>query len=98
MKDDQLDIRTVERHTVPLLAELTETIERLENQLTTLAEQAPVTALKAVAALERLTTHAGRDANHAAEANELSRETVGKALGLSPGKARSRLTRYRLRR
>ncbi|MGP3947879.1 hypothetical protein [Streptomyces sp. 7N604] len=90
-------IRTVDRQTVPLPAQLAETMDRLEEQLTTLAEQAPVAALKAVAALERLTGHTGREAAHAALADELSWETIGKALGLSPGKARSRLTSYLLR-
>ncbi|MGP3927863.1 hypothetical protein [Streptomyces sp. 8N616] len=90
-------IHTVEHQTVPLPAELTETIEHLEEKLTTLAEQAPVAALKAVAVLERLTDYVGREAARAAEADELSWESIGKALGLSADKARSRLTRYLLR-
>ncbi|MGW0822477.1 hypothetical protein [Streptomyces sp. NPDC002845] len=70
----------------------------MKDQLTRLAEQAPVAALKAVAALERLTCDIGREAAYAAQDDELSPETIGKRLGLSPEKARSRLTNYLLRR
>ncbi|KPI20374.1 hypothetical protein OK074_1203 [Actinobacteria bacterium OK074] len=87
-------IETVERQTVPLPAELTDLLERLEDQLTALAEQAPVAALKTVATLERLTVRVGREAADAAQADELTWETIGKALGLTPAKARSRVTRY----
>ncbi|MER6123019.1 hypothetical protein ABT173_10100 [Streptomyces sp. NPDC001795] len=96
--DDWLEhIRAVERRTVPLPADLTETMDLLEAQLTALAEQAPAAVLKAVARLERLAALAGREAAYAAEADELSPETIGKALGLSASKARTRLTHYLLR-
>ncbi|MFG2197117.1 hypothetical protein [Streptomyces sp. NPDC048639] len=91
-------IRTVEQQTVPLPTALTELLDQLETQLTTLADQAPLAALKAVATLDRLTRRVGREAAYAAEADELSPETIGTALGLSPDKARSRLTSYLLRR
>lgn len=91
-------IRAVERRTVPLPAELTEVMDRLEEQLAALVDQAPVAALLAVARLERLAESVGREAAYGAEADELSSETIGTALGLSPDKARSRLTRYLLRR
>ncbi|WP_405876662.1 hypothetical protein OG762_46215 [Streptomyces sp. NBC_01136] len=91
-------ISAVERQTVPLPAGLTEVMDRLEDRLVALAEQAPVAALLAVARLERLAESVGREAAYGAEADELSSETIGKALGLSPDKARSRLTRYLLRR
>ncbi|MEV6318975.1 hypothetical protein [Streptomyces sp. NPDC051776] len=71
---------------------LTELLDQLETQLTTLADQAPL------AALDRLTRRVGRDAAYAAEADELSPETIATALGLSPDKACSRLTGYLLRR
>ncbi|MGV9249765.1 hypothetical protein [Streptomyces sp. NPDC003710] len=91
--DDWLEhIRAVERQTVALPADLTQTMDLLEAQLTALAEQAPTAALKAVARLERLAALAGREAAYAAEADELSLETIGKALGLSAGKAHTRLT------
>lgn len=89
-------IRAVERQTVPLPDELADLMDQLEEQLTLFAERAPVAALKAVAALERLTGHIGRDAAFAAQADDLSWETIGKALGISPDTARSRLTRYLL--
>ncbi|MGW5611484.1 endonuclease/exonuclease/phosphatase family protein [Streptomyces sp. NPDC003753] len=111
MKDDRLDeldvsgpyddwlehIRTVERQTVPLPADLAQVMDQLEEHLTALAEQAPAAALKAVARLERLAVSAGREAACAAEADELSPETIGKALGVSAARARSRMTHYLLR-
>ncbi|MER6358233.1 hypothetical protein ABT186_42270 [Streptomyces sp. NPDC001634] len=97
--DDWLEhIRAVERQTVPLPADLTKAMDLLEAQLTALAEEAPAAALKAVARLERLAALAGREAAYAVEADELSPETIGQALGLSAGKARSRLTHYLLHR
>ncbi|MET7680600.1 hypothetical protein [Streptomyces sp. NPDC005423] len=89
-------IRAVERRTVPLPDDLADLLVRLEEQLTVFAERAPVAALKAVAVLERLTGHVGRDAALAAQADDLSWETIGRALGISPDRARSRLTRYLL--
>ncbi|MBV9022983.1 MAG: hypothetical protein JO362_04065 [Streptomycetaceae bacterium] len=88
-------IRTVEHQTVPLPTELTDLIDRLQEQLLTLAGDAPAAALKAVAALERITRSTGREAAYAAEADE-QWETLGKALGLSPGKARARVHGYLL--
>ncbi|WP_405575162.1 hypothetical protein [Streptomyces sp. NBC_01167] len=89
-------IATVDRRTVPLPAEVAEAIERLDEQLTTLAEQAPVAALRAAAALERITAAVGLEAAHAVQADELSFDTIATALGISPQAARSRLTRYLL--
>ncbi|WP_308460710.1 hypothetical protein [Streptomyces sp. Ru72] len=90
-------ICAVEHQTVPLPADLAQLMDQLEEHLTELAEQAPVAALKAVARLERLAALAGREAAYAAEVDELSPETIGKALGVSAGKARSRMTHYLLR-
>ena len=90
-------IRAVEHQTVPLPADLAQVMDQLEEQLTALAEQAPAAALKAVARLERVAASVGREAACAAEADELSPETVGKALGMSAGRARSRMTHYLLR-
>jgi hypothetical protein len=91
-------IRAVDRQTVPVPAELSEVMEKLEDQLLRLAEQAPVAALKAVSTLERLTRDVGHQAASAAEADELSPETIGKALGISPDRASAHLLTYRLRR
>jgi hypothetical protein len=90
-------IDTVDRQAVPLPDDLTNTLGRLEDQLSRLADQAPVAALRAVGELERLTRSIGHRAAHAAEADDLSPETIGKALGLSTSAARARLTHYQLR-
>ncbi|MFF2198582.1 hypothetical protein [Streptomyces sp. NPDC058157] len=88
----------VEARTVPLPAELADLLERVEDQLNNLAGQAPVAALKAVAALERITRSVARDASYIAEADDLSWESIGTALGISEKEARSRLTHYTCRR
>ncbi|CAL9673429.1 hypothetical protein SUDANB15_07581 (plasmid) [Streptomyces sp. enrichment culture] len=89
-------IDTVARQTVPLPDDLTDTLTRLEGQLARLASQVPVAALRAVGELERLTRSIGHQAAHAAEADDLSPETIGKALGINAGATRSRLTHYQL--
>lgn len=88
----------VEARTVPLPAELAHLLERVEDQLNSLAGQAPVAALKAVAALERVTRSVARDAAYIAEADDLSWESIGTGLGISEKEARSRLTHYTCRR
>ncbi|WP_159461066.1 hypothetical protein [Streptomyces viridosporus] len=47
--------------------------------------------------MERLTRSVGHRAAHTAEADDLSPETVGKALGISADAAHSRLAHYQLR-
>ncbi|RPF29856.1 hypothetical protein EDD96_6400 [Streptomyces sp. Ag109_G2-6] len=88
----------VEARTVPLPAELADLLDRVEDQLNNLAGQAPVAALKAVAALERITRSVARDAAYIAEADDLSWESIATALGISEKEARSRLTHYTCRR
>ncbi|MEU3909847.1 hypothetical protein [Streptomyces sp. NPDC029721] len=88
----------VEARTVPLPAVLADLLERLEDQLNNLAGQAPVAALKAVAALERVTRSVARDAAYIAEADDLSWESIGTGLGISEKEARSRLSHYTGRR
>ncbi|MFH7596781.1 hypothetical protein WDV06_17025 [Streptomyces racemochromogenes] len=88
----------VEARTVPLPAELADLLERVEEQLNRLAGQAPVAALKAVAALERVTRSVARDAAYIAEADDLSWESIGTGLGISEKEARSRLGHYTYRR
>ncbi|MGW3009475.1 hypothetical protein ACWC9R_11645 [Streptomyces sp. NPDC001219] len=88
----------VESRSVPLPLELADLLDKLEEQLSTLADQAPLAALKAVAALERTTGRAGREAACAAEADAESWDAIGTALGLTAKDARSRLTHYYLRR
>ncbi|MCF4136650.1 hypothetical protein L1856_06805 [Streptomyces sp. Tue 6430] len=95
--DWRVHIRAVERRTVPLPEQLTHLIHQLEEQLTTLTERAPVAALKAVTTLERLLPDIGQEAARAVRDDELSWESVGTALGVSPDRARSLLSRYLLR-
>ncbi|MFI2263547.1 hypothetical protein OHU45_37115 [Streptomyces tubercidicus] len=97
-EDWQSHIDEVELRTVPLPVELADLLERLDDQLTVLADQGPLAALKAVAALERTTSRIGREAACAAEADDTSWEAIGQALGLTEKDARSRLTHYYLRR
>lgn len=95
--DWRVHIRAVERRTVPLPDQLTYLIHQLEEQLTALTERAPVAALRAVTTLERLLPDIGQEAAQAVRDDELSWASVGTALGVSPDRARSLLTRYLLR-
>ncbi|WP_406214142.1 hypothetical protein [Streptomyces decoyicus] len=90
-------IGEVESRSVPLPTELADLLDRLDEQLSALADQAPLAALKAVAALERTTGRVGREAAYAAECDAASWETIGQALGLTEKDARARLTRYSFR-
>ncbi|MFG2135059.1 hypothetical protein ACGFNV_46025 [Streptomyces sp. NPDC048751] len=89
--------RDVEERAVPVPEDVAALIHQVEGRLSALADQAPLAALRATAALERLTTRIGQEAAGAAHADELSEETIGTALGLSPDTARSLLIRYLLR-
>ncbi|MEV6946683.1 hypothetical protein AB0N07_32890 [Streptomyces sp. NPDC051172] len=91
-------IRGVEAQTIPLPSELEELLGRVEEQLYALTDDAPLAALKAVAALERTAKGVSRRAAQYAEADELSWESISRALGLSEEDARSRLLRYSLTR
>lgn len=90
-------IRAVERRTVPLPDDLTHLMDVLEDQLAALAEQAPVAALRAATTLERLAADLAQEAAYAVQEDEVPRETLGTALGLSPARAESLLTHYLLR-
>ncbi|MFJ9248411.1 hypothetical protein [Streptomyces sp. NPDC101776] len=87
-------ISAVERRTVPLPEQLSELIEQLEERLDALADTAPVAALKAVAMLERMAGRVGKEAAYGAQADDVSDEALGNALGLSLRMAQSRLDRY----
>ena len=91
-------IADVEARSLPLPSELDDLLERLTNQLDALTTEAPLAALKAVAALERVTGRVGREAAYAVEAEELSGAVISEALGLTEKDAQSRLTHYSLRR
>ncbi|QKW07392.1 hypothetical protein HUT18_14355 [Streptomyces sp. NA04227] len=91
-------IASVEAQSVPLPAEVEDLVQQLDDKLADLSYQAPLAALKAVAALERIAVRVGRDAAYEVQADELSPETVAKALGLAEEKVRSRLLHYSLKR
>jgi len=94
-------VEEVESRSVPLPASLEDLLGRLEDQLSALAGDAPLAALKAVAALERTAARIGRQATYNALADDDSEqageppwEAIGTALGLTGKDARSRLYRY----
>ncbi|MFJ4582610.1 hypothetical protein [Streptomyces echinatus] len=92
-------IGAVERQTVPLPADLAGLLNALEDKLIPLAEDAPAAALRAVAALDRLTRRAGREAACVLEEEGDQRwEALGRALGIGADRARSLVTRYLLLR
>ncbi|MET9549852.1 hypothetical protein ABZY36_31750 [Streptomyces sp. NPDC006627] len=89
-------IADVDARTVPLPTEMAALLEQLDDQLTRLADEAPLAALKAVAVLETLTQQVAPVAAMYAENDGLSDEVLGQGLGVSPSDAKSRLLRYRL--
>ncbi|WP_217208757.1 hypothetical protein [Streptomyces sp. AC550_RSS872] len=91
-------IREVEARAVPLPEDLADLLERLDERLSTLADDAPVAALKAVARLERITLRISREATYNVDTDEVSWDTIGTALGTSADEARSRLFGYSRRR
>lgn len=91
-------IDDVEARSVPLPDALTVLLEQVEVALERLADDAPLAALRAVAALERTASEVGHRAALTAEADTDSWETIATALGLTEQDAHSRLTRYTLRR
>ncbi|AJT69363.1 hypothetical protein T261_7766 [Streptomyces lydicus] len=73
-------------------------MKQVDEQLSDLADQAPVAALRAVAALERTTVRISRAAACNAQADEVPWDAIGKSLGLTEQDARSRLTSYTFQR
>ncbi|QMU78384.1 hypothetical protein GXW83_24425 [Streptacidiphilus sp. PB12-B1b] len=88
--------RQVQARTVPMPDDVNELLQRLQDTLTNLAADAPVAALRVVAALERLAEQAGLDAAFNLEA-DMSWQTMGEALGVSADAARSRVRKYQHR-
>ncbi|MEV6834051.1 hypothetical protein AB0N17_05945 [Streptomyces sp. NPDC051133] len=90
-------IRAVERRTIPLPDDLAELLHTLEDRLAALADDAPAAALRAVAALDRLTRRVGREAACMIEEDDdLPWEALGRALGIDADRARSLVNRYLL--
>ncbi|MGW8487431.1 hypothetical protein [Streptomyces sp. NPDC055886] len=90
-------IAEVEAGAVPLPDDVAELLGKVEERLDNLADDAPLAALRAVAALERITQYAGRMAANGVFADDPTGERAGLALGISPDKACSRLAHYGLR-
>ncbi|WP_335934901.1 hypothetical protein [Streptomyces sp. PTD5-9] len=92
-------ITDVQDQAVPLPAELLTLLDQAEQHLTALADERPTAALRAAAALERLTQRAGNAAAFAIDTPEgPAWEAIARDLGISERTARSRLTRYVLGR
>ncbi|MFE2295055.1 hypothetical protein [Streptomyces sp. NPDC059452] len=87
-------VAEVEAGAVPLPDDVVELLDRIETRLDRLAADAPLAAIRAIAALERTTCYIGRTAALHAEADDPLGERMGTALGLTPEKARSRLFHY----
>ncbi|MFG3259059.1 hypothetical protein [Streptomyces sp. NPDC048172] len=96
-EDWKRHIEEVRARTVPLPVELEALLERLEQQISALADDAPLAALRAVAALERITEDIAPHAACAAEADDLSWSTIATALGLTEKEAQSRLLHHQLK-
>ncbi|MEV7196022.1 hypothetical protein AB0N81_30085 [Streptomyces sp. NPDC093510] len=98
LDDWRRHIDDVEARTVPLPTGLVALLDQLDSQLTNLAEEAPLAALKGVAALESMVKRVAASAAMNAEADAHTGEELAQALGVSPSDAESRLLRYLLTR
>ncbi|MEE1769363.1 hypothetical protein PUR34_14695 [Streptomyces sp. JV185] len=79
--------------------DLTALLDRLETRLTVLTADEPLAALRAAATLERLTQRMAADTVcHVDGVDGPQWDIIAQALGVSRQTARSRLTRYALRR
>ncbi|MEU3356132.1 hypothetical protein [Streptomyces sp. NPDC037389] len=88
-------IEDVKARTVPLPGGVQKLLEQLDEQLTDLAEETPLAALKAAAGLERIAAQAGRTAAHYIRTDETPIDEVAYALGTTEQKANTLLFRYR---
>lgn len=84
----------VEARAVPLPSDLAALLDQVQARLDTLAADAPLATLRAVAALERATGRAARTAALYANDDDPTGTAAGKALGLTPREARSRIFHY----
>jgi hypothetical protein len=90
-------IADTEARSVPLPETLTALLRLLGDQLQDLAEEAPLAALKAVAALERTVDDVAQQAAINVEAEATSWAAVAAALGLTEDDARTQVGGYLLR-
>ncbi|MFE7402234.1 hypothetical protein [Streptomyces sp. NPDC057557] len=92
-------ITEVTARAVPVPADLTALLDQVEERLVALVADDPMAALRAVATLQSLTERVATDAAFSVDTADGPRwDTVAQALGISEQAARSRLTRYALRR
>ncbi|MGW1659065.1 hypothetical protein [Streptomyces atratus] len=92
-------ITEVQARTVPVPADLTALLDQAEERLTALVVDEPMAALRAVAALQRLTERVATDAAFCVDTADGPRwDTIAQALGISEQAARSRLAHYAFRR
>lgn len=89
----------VQARAVPVPADVNALLDQLETRFTVLIEDEPLAALRAAATLERLTQRLAADAVYNVDGVDGPEwDTVAQGLGVSRRTARSRLTRYALRR
>ncbi|RPK79456.1 hypothetical protein EES47_29540 [Streptomyces sp. ADI98-12] len=96
--DWEQHIDAVEAEAAVVPPELVGMIDQLGAGLEDLADLKPLTALRVVAKLERLTARIGGVAARNVEADGLEDATVARSLGIPAPAARSRVARYRLGR
>ncbi|MGW2476877.1 hypothetical protein [Streptomyces sp. NPDC001665] len=84
----------VEHRSVPVTEDVADLLARLRERLDGLAGDAPLAALRIVAALESTIAEAGAVAAHSARADAQSWGTIATGLGLTESEARTRLHRY----
>jgi hypothetical protein len=87
-------IAEVEARSIPLPPALEDLLGQMGDQLGALLDDAPLAALKAVAALERIAQRVGHEAAYSVRADETPWEAIATALGLPEGDARGRLLTY----
>lgn len=87
-------ITDVEQRTVPVPEDVTALLAQLRTRLDALATDAPLAALRAVAALEYPVAEAARTAACNARADDQPWDTIATALGLTEPDTRTRLHRY----
>ncbi|MGW6834589.1 hypothetical protein ACWGCI_14405 [Streptomyces sp. NPDC054949] len=95
--DWQLHIATIQARAVPLPSHVQGLLERIDTELEDLADQAPLAALRAAAALERTVERIARTAAHHLEQDGTPVTDIADGLGISPRAAHSRLLRYGFR-
>ncbi|MFI8930841.1 hypothetical protein ACIG3E_24620 [Streptomyces sp. NPDC053474] len=87
-------IREVERRTVPVPTDVQDLLDQIWQRLTLLAKDAPLAALRAVAALEETLAETGRSSAVWAWQDEQDWGVIATKLGLSEDHSRALLRKY----